>query len=102
MAWASDKASVSDDTICEWKAVLLSDGHGPVAFNAWLAGVRAFFAWAVSARRLAYIPATAVKGATRRGTGKAHKRDALTDAEMLRVLAVPDRQYWMKTRVPPD
>lgn len=91
LAWAEGRGTVTADTLREWKAALLGDGHRPASVNTWLAGVRAFFGWAVGVRRLAYNPAADVKGATRRGTSKAHRREALTDAEVLRVLAVPDR-----------
>ncbi|MBM4425359.1 MAG: hypothetical protein FJ030_18605 [Chloroflexi bacterium] len=92
LAWAERRGTVGDETIRQWKADLIAEGHKPGAINTWLAGVRAFFAWAVGARRLLHNPAAAVKGAKRTGTSKAHKRSALTDAEVLRVLAVPDRE----------
>ncbi|MBI3242340.1 MAG: tyrosine-type recombinase/integrase [Chloroflexi bacterium] len=91
ITWAERRTTVTDEAIREWKAALLSEGHKPGAVNTWLAGVRAFFAWAVGARRLIHNPAASVKGAKRTGTSKAHKRAALTDAEVLRVLAAPDR-----------
>jgi len=91
-AWAAvANAAISDDTLREWKAALVADGYKPGSINTWLAGVRAFFAWAVGARRLAYNPAQGVKGAKRKGTSSKHKREALTDAEVLRVLASEDR-----------
>ena len=93
IAWAeAEGGPVNDDTIRAWKAALLAKGSKPGAVNTWLAGVRAFFAWAVGARRLAYNPAAAIKGAKRNGTSQKHKRAALTDAEVLRVLAAPDRE----------
>lgn len=92
IAWADGREAVSDDVIRQWKAAMLAEGHKPGAVNTWLAGVRAFFAWAVGARRLLHNPAAGVKGAKRTGTSKAYKRSALTDAEVLRVLAVPGRE----------
>lgn len=92
IAWAGRRHSVTDDTLREWKAALLADGNKPGAINTWLSGVRAFFAWAVGARRLLHNPASAIKGAKRGGTSHRHKREALTDAEVLRVLAIPDRE----------
>ena len=62
--------------------------YSPATVAVRLAGVRAFFAWAVAEAGLAYNPAETVKGPMRRGKG--HKRDALTDAEVLRVLDQPD------------
>ena len=92
LAWAETRQQISDDAILEWKAALMADGRKPGAVNTWLAGVRAFFTWATNARRLAYNPAASVKGAKRKGTSQKHKRDSLTDEEVRRVLAVPDRQ----------
>ena len=92
LEWAERRETMTDETIREWKATLLADKYKPGAINTWLAGVRAFFAWAVGARRLLHNPAAAVKGAKRTGTSQAHKRSALTDAEVLRVLAAPDRE----------
>jgi site-specific recombinase XerD len=92
IGWADGRGAVSDDMIREWKAAIIAEGHKPGAVNTWLAGVRAFFAWAVGARRLLHNPAAAIKGAKRTGTSKAHKRAALTDAEVLRVLATPNRE----------
>lgn len=92
IAWADRRKSIADETIREWKAAMLADGNRPGAINTWLAGVRAFFAWAVGARRLLYNPAASVKGAKRSGTSRTHRREALTDAEVLRVLAAPDRE----------
>ncbi len=92
LEWAEQRETLSDETIRQWKADLLAEGYKPGAVNTWLAGVRAFFAWAVGARRLLHNPAAAVKGAKRTGTSKAHKRSALTDAEVLRVLEAPNRE----------
>lgn len=82
---------VDADIIRRWIAELRLAGVKPNSINVWLAGVRAFFAWAVSARRLALNPAAGVRGARRKGTSKGHLRQSLTDAEVRRVLAVPDR-----------
>lgn len=91
LAWAEARDTVSDDSIREWKADLKKKGRKPGAVNTWLAGVRAFFAWAMSAGRIFHNPAAGVKGVKRKGTSKAHKRAALTDSEVLRVLATPNR-----------
>jgi integrase/recombinase XerD len=83
-------ANVDPDTLRSWKAALLSAGKRPATVNAWLAGVKAFFVWAVDNRRLLYNPAENVKGATRKGTSKRHVREALTDTEVRRLLSQPD------------
>lgn len=57
------------------------------AISVWFAGVRAFFAWALSEKHLALDPTAGVKRGKRTGTAKTHKRDLLTDDEMVRVLS---------------
>ncbi len=91
--WLQEQQSsqVDANLIRRWTAELRLAGIKPNSINVWLAGVRAFFAWAVSARRLALNPAAGVRGARRKGTSKGHLRQSLTDAEVRRVLAVPDR-----------
>ncbi len=93
MSWceSSEVQTVSPETLRGWKAALLKDGKRPATVNAWMAGVRALFAWGVETRRLAYNPAENVKGASRRGKTRKHNREALTDLEVRRVLAQPDR-----------
>ena len=81
---------VTADTVRQWLASLRSD-YKPGAVNAWYAGLRAFCSWAVGARRLGSNPCLDVRGARRKGTQERHSRKALTDAEMLRVLDVPDQ-----------
>lgn len=82
---------VTPDVIQTWKADLLKRGMKPTAVNTWLAGVRRFFAWSVGSGALAVNPTAGVKGVKRRNTGKKHLRLELTDHEVLRVLAQPDR-----------
>lgn len=92
MTWceAGKVDSVSPETLRSWKAALLSEGRRPATVNAWFAGIKALFSWAVETRRLNYNPSENVKGATRKGQNKKHAREALTDVEVLRVLAQPD------------
>ena len=92
MTWCKS-SGVSDadpDTFRTWKAALLKYGYKPATVNAWLAGVKSLFAWAVENRRLPYNPVEHIKGASRKGTTKKHVREALTDLEVKRVLAAPD------------
>jgi len=89
--WAEGRSTVTDDTIREWKAALIAEGRKPGTVNTWLAGVRAFFAWAVGARRLPYDPTANISGASRKGTSTRHKRSDLTNDEVRRLLAAPDR-----------
>jgi integrase/recombinase XerD len=91
--WADDLylAQVSPDVLRAWIADLRRRGYRPASVNAWLAGVRAFFSWAVASRRLSTDPTLGIRGVMRRGAGRRHSRSALTDQEVLRVLALPDR-----------
>lgn len=93
LTWCESEAVslVTGDTILSWRADLLRNGLRPNTANAWLAGVRSFFAWAVGNRRLVTDPTAGVKSATRKGTTKRHLREVLTDQEVKRVLAQPDR-----------
>lgn len=92
LTWCDSEhvASVDGDTLRRWKAAQLGAGKKPATVNAWLAGVKALFAWAVETHRLQHNPAENVKGATRKGTTKKHARESLTDLEVKRVLAMPD------------
>lgn len=85
----ADDSTPGADVIREWKANLL-ERYKPRTVNAWLAGVKSFFAWAAEYGHLPYNPAGAIKGATRKGQTRKHVRDVLTDAEVRRVLAMPD------------
>lgn len=88
--YSQDVDQVSGDVIRRWIAELKSEGRASNTVNLWLAGVRAFFAWAVGNRRLAVNPTEGVKGSKRKGIGKHHLREALTNAEVRRVLSLPD------------
>jgi integrase len=92
MAWLREHQAerVGPALIRAWKADLLGAGRKPQGVNVLYAGVRCFFRWAVSDAGLAYDPTAGVKGANRRGNAHMHKRDPLSDGEVLRVLAQPD------------
>jgi site-specific recombinase XerD len=57
--------------------------------NIRLTAVRSFYAWMVNTGRLPISPAANVKG-VKRAKSRMHKRDALTDVEVERVLATCD------------
>jgi len=80
--------SVGPRAMRSWIASMRRDGRKPAGINVLYAGVRAFFRWAVAERGLAYNPTLTTGGAKR--TSRRHKRDPLSDAEVLRVLAQPD------------
>jgi len=81
---------VSPTVIKQWMAAE-KDLHKPSSVNTWYAGVKRFFTWAVGEGLLLNNPTEGVKNVKRRGTNKRHLRDALTDREVLRILAAPDR-----------
>lgn len=91
LAWAQDQAldRIGPQAIRAWKAAMAQAGITPAGVNVRFAGVRSFFRWAVASQGLAYDPTSGVQGARSRGK-RAHKRDALTDGEVLRALAQPD------------
>lgn len=86
-----DVDQVDADDIRRWMAELKEKGYKPNTVNAWLAGVRSLFSWAVGNRRLIINPTEGVKSASRKGEGGKHKRSMLTNNEVKRVLAQPDR-----------
>lgn len=90
IVWLADQEPNSD-TILEWMAYLRSQGSKPGAINTWLNGIRSFFGWAATTARIPFNPAQGIRGAKRSGTKKRHIREALTDGEVLRLLAQPDR-----------
>lgn len=91
LAWlkAGELANIGPQAIRQWKAALVKNGHKPAGVSVFYAGVRSFFTWAVAERGLAYNPTAGVKD--KRGSqARRHKREALSDGEVLRVLAQPD------------
>ena len=96
-AWLSDRTP-NHDTILEWMAYLKAQGSKPAAINAWLGGVRAFFGWATTRAQIPFNPTQGIRGAKLTGTKKRHIREALTDAEVKRLLAQPDRSTAEGTR----
>jgi integrase/recombinase XerD len=90
-SWLEDKQP-SPDVIRTWKADLLKADIRPASINAWLAGVRSFFTWLAEMGQIPFNPTQAIKGATRKGTKKRHTRQPLTDNEVRRLLALPDKQ----------
>lgn len=89
IAWLGDRP-VHSETILDWLAYLRNNGNRPGAINAWYNGVKDFFKWA-AARNYTANPTLGVPGARRSGTKKRHIREALDDAEVIRLLRQPDR-----------
>jgi len=80
--------SLGPRAIRSWIAHMRAAGRRPGGVNTLYAGVRAFFVWAVAERGLAYNPTLGVPGA--KADRRRHKRDPLSDHEVVRVLAQPD------------
>lgn len=74
--------------VARFKAAMLKDAK-PTSVNVWLCGVRSFYTWCVESGRMPVSPAAGVRGAKRRGANQSHKRDALTQGEAVRLLALP-------------
>ena len=81
--------SISADTIREWIAYETTT-YKKRSVNTWLAGVRSFFTWCLDNRLIPYDPTATVKGATRKGETKMHRKKPLTNAEVRRLLAMPE------------
>ncbi len=79
--------AIDGDALRDWKADLLT-AYSAGSVNTWFAGVKAFYAWAVEAKLMEVNPAENVKGATRAGANKRHKREVITNDEMKRILAL--------------
>jgi len=86
---AEQPSSISPDTIRQWLAYML-EANQKRSVNTWLAGVRSFFAWCTDARLIPYDPTATVKGASRKGETQTHRKTPLTNAEVRRLLTMPD------------
>jgi len=73
-----------------WKAAMLKAGRKPQGVNILYAGVKHLFRWAMADNRIAYDPTRDTEGVKRSTVSRKHKREALTDNEVLAVLAQPD------------
>lgn len=89
MDWVQARGYVSEDLIREWLADLRT-AYEPSAIATWFAGVRHFFTWAHGRGLLPYNPTDGIQRGRRQTANKKHRREQLTDAEVLRVLAAPD------------
>lgn len=89
-AWLEERnQTATRDTIRAWLADL-NTHYRPSSVNVFYSGVRAFFTWAVNEGYMTSNPTTGIKGAKREGTKTSHKRQPLTDAEVVRLLSQPD------------
>lgn len=94
LAWGRerqhDTGTVTRNAIKEWVADLRANGKSVATISLWLSSVRAFFQWAISEGLYTVDPTTGIKAGKRAGVNRGHKRDTLTDNEMMRVLSLPD------------
>jgi integrase/recombinase XerD len=67
----------------------LSEKHSPQTVNLYLTSVRSFYRFCVSQGHALINPASEVKG-VKRSRSKVHKRDSLTNSEVINVLGQPD------------
>jgi len=81
----------SPETIRRWKASLLKAEKKTASVNTWLSGLRSFFGWLAEVGQIPFNPAQAIPGAKRRGANAHHARELLTDREVIRLLAQPNR-----------
>lgn len=87
-AWAATTTAehTPQATLKQWLADLRAADLSQNTISVWFAGVRAFFAWALSEGHIPADPTQGIKRGKRAGTAKKHKRDILTDDEMIRIL----------------
>lgn len=90
--WLTEQGrrELSSVTVRDWVSELKKRGYKPGSVNTWLAGLRSLFNWAHEQGYTPFNPAIGVRGPSRRGTTKAHKRDELTAREVLAVLDTCD------------
>ena len=90
--WLRDTGNagtVTPATVVQFKS-WLAERYSAQTVNLRLSAVRSFYRWCVVTERLPVSPAASVKGA-KRPKSKIHKRDALTNGEVLAVLATCDK-----------
>ena len=87
--WAESRyaigADVENTAIKQWIADLRESGVNVKSISVWLSGLRAMFGWLVSEKLVASDPTTGIK-AGRGSDSRRHKRDSLTDEEVVRLL----------------
>lgn len=86
--WLDDQgltlATVRPPNVRAWREILAED-YAIGTVNLWLSAVRRFFAWLIEEGAPILNPAQ-IKGAGRNGTGRRHKRDEITAAEIRAIL----------------
>ncbi len=85
---SGNSGRVTPATVIEFKGYLL-ERYSAQTVNLRLAAVRSLFRWLVVTGRLPVSPAEAIKGA-KRPDSRSHKRDALSNGEVLAILGTCD------------
>lgn len=87
LAWAGEQPSATIDAgaLLRWKASMLKR-LSPATVNQYIAGVRAFYAWATASALMPHNPAAALKSVKRVGVRKRHSKGWLTEDEAARLL----------------
>ena len=80
--------TVDAASIKAWRDVL-REQYAPVTVNTWLSAVRSFFGWLLENNHAPFDPSAQVKNVARK-SGRAHKRDELTNNEVRRVFDLID------------
>jgi len=88
-AQAGEMVAVDAEALNAWKADLLKSVK-PASANLYLAGVRAFYAWASAAGLVRANHAAALKSVKRVGIRQRHSRGWLTELEAVRLLELED------------
>ena len=96
LAWLGEQQT-TPDVLIAWKADLLNHGYRITTVTSWVCAVRSFFTVLASAGQIPFNPAEALKLPRRYGRWQRHTRQPLTDNEVRRLLAQPDRDtIWGK------
>lgn len=91
LQWAEEEmrerevATIDAEALLRWKASMLKR-LSPATTNQYIAGVRAFYAWASASGVLPVNPAAALKSVKRVGVRKRHSKGWLTEEEAVRLL----------------
>ena len=92
-AWLQERGSglqnVTPVDVREWRDEL-REGYAVQTVNLRLSAVRRFYAWLIEEGAPILNPAANVRGASRRGKSRRHKRDELSASEVLAVLDTCD------------
>jgi site-specific recombinase XerD len=90
LTWLGEQQP-TPDLLLAWKADLLKNGYQISTVNTCLCGVRSFFFWLAAAGHILFNPAQTIRSPRRMGRTLEHTRQPLTDDEVRKLLALPNR-----------